>query len=395
MRTLQLLPRHLLLLPLAAALLTGCDEPTQPGAQAEAEAGGFASAITASGADAPSPCTIDFTGKAPRSSSSFVFSPGYNVECNATFFPTVTPADPRLGPDPIPGHFHVFNGTEGPQWAGQHYLGGMDRKDVIQMTYDDGGTNTFDVLGICIHSDGTAINLGFMRADGSIGVYNDLSAGCWSLSDGSDHLTRLTIEGTGAGIPFVENITIQGRPNSSPLATAGGAYNGTEGAGIQFSGGESSDPDGDVLSYGWDFGDGTTATAANPMKVYADNGTYTVTLTVTDPLGATSTATATATITNAAPVVKFAATSATTFRAGGTLSLQGSFTDRGRLDAPWTYTIVWGDNTPNKTGTLSTQGAITASHRYTSAGTRSAYMTVKDKDAKVGTSAKIAVTVTP
>jgi hypothetical protein len=37
---------------------------------------------------------------------------------------------------------------------------------------------------------------------------------------------------------------------------------------------------------------------------------------------------------------------------------------------------------------------LTASHRYTTAGTRLAYMTVKDKDGKVGTSAEITATVT-
>ena len=38
-----------------------------------------------------------------------------------------------------------------------------------------------------------------------------------------------------------------------------------------------------------DFGDGTTSTAANPTKTYTANGTYTATLTVRDPQGATGT----------------------------------------------------------------------------------------------------------
>ena len=42
---------------------------------------------------------------------------------------------------------------------------------------------------------------------------------------------------------------------------------------------------GTVTSYAWDFGDGTTSTVANPAKVYAAPGTYTVALTVTGAAG--------------------------------------------------------------------------------------------------------------
>lgn len=51
---------------------------------------------------------------------------------------------------------------------------------------------------------------------------------------------------------------------------------------------ESSDPDGEVLSWHWDFGDGTTSTEQNPSHRYRDNGIYTVSLTVTDNEAATS-----------------------------------------------------------------------------------------------------------
>lgn len=45
---------------------------------------------------------------------------------------------------------------------------------------------------------------------------------------------------------------------------------------------ESSDEDGDVVGWLWDFGDGETSTQQNPVHTYATAGTYTVTLTVTD-----------------------------------------------------------------------------------------------------------------
>jgi PKD repeat protein len=47
----------------------------------------------------------------------------------------------------------------------------------------------------------------------------------------------------------------------------------------------STDPDGTVESWLWDFGDGNTSTEQNPTHTYAADGTYTVTLTVWDNEG--------------------------------------------------------------------------------------------------------------
>jgi hypothetical protein len=53
----------------------------------------------------------------------------------------------------------------------------------------------------------------------------------------------------------------------------------------------SSDPDGQALSHAWDFGDGASGTGVAPSHLYAVAGTYTVTLTVSDPYGETDSAT--------------------------------------------------------------------------------------------------------
>jgi PKD repeat protein len=71
--------------------------------------------------------------------------------------------------------------------------------------------------------------------------------------------------------------------NHAPTANAGGPYTGSVATNITFNGTGSSDPDGDVLTYAWNFGDTGTGTGANPVHMYAATGTYTVTLRVTDP----------------------------------------------------------------------------------------------------------------
>jgi PKD repeat protein len=71
--------------------------------------------------------------------------------------------------------------------------------------------------------------------------------------------------------------------NHPPLAHAGGpTYVGSAGTAITFDGSQSSDPDGDPLTYFWSFGDGNTGTGMNPQHTYAAAGEYFVTLVVND-----------------------------------------------------------------------------------------------------------------
>ncbi len=82
-------------------------------------------------------------------------------------------------------------------------------------------------------------------------------------------------------------------PSPLPVANVNGPYalNGDSGT-INFSSADSYDPDGTIVSYLWNFGDGTTGTTANPSHAYnkLTLGTYMITLKVTDNSGNTTTA---------------------------------------------------------------------------------------------------------
>lgn len=76
-----------------------------------------------------------------------------------------------------------------------------------------------------------------------------------------------------------------------------------------FDGSASSDPDGTIQSWAWDFGDGSTGSGETTSHTYAESGTYTITLTVTDNDGKTASTSRTVQAgpppPNAAPTARF------------------------------------------------------------------------------------------
>nr|MBC8233529.1 PKD domain-containing protein [bacterium] len=156
-------------------------------------------------------------------------------------------------------------------------------------------------MGATIDFDGSAST----DEDGTIEPYN------WDFGDGEtaegdkvthtyaaagEYTVTLTVtddqDATGTAeikVTITEAAVVENQP---PVAViAGGVVITVEmGASIDFDGSASTDADGTIASYNWDFGDGNVAEGDNATHTYAAAGEYTVTLTVTDDQGAPSTA---------------------------------------------------------------------------------------------------------
>jgi len=90
--------------------------------------------------------------------------------------------------------------------------------------------------------------------------------------------------------------TIRVTYNEPPTAEAGANRAVLVGEAVSFDGSASSDPDGSVTGWQWDFGDNATATGMAVTHIYTAAGQFTLTLTVTDDAGATASDTASVTV---------------------------------------------------------------------------------------------------
>ncbi|MBA3852842.1 MAG: hypothetical protein C0503_00415 [Gemmatimonas sp.] len=88
---------------------------------------------------------------------------------------------------------------------------------------------------------------------------------------------------------------------TQPPLGAIASVSGLEGAAITFDASASVDPNGSIVSYAWDFGDGTTGSGVAPQHEYETFGTYTVQLVTTDNDGLVDTVSAEISVAQATP----------------------------------------------------------------------------------------------
>ncbi|MGD8587508.1 MAG: PKD domain-containing protein [Chromatiales bacterium] len=171
--------------------------------------------------------------------------------------------------------------------------------------------------------------------------------------------------------------------NQAPTADPNGPYSGVVGVNVMFDGTGSTDPDGTIVSYDWDFGDGGTGIGASPQHAYAAAGTYTVALTVTDNLGDTGTGTTTAEIV----VGNLPPTADPNGPYSGTVGVPVTFDGSGSSDPDGSIVAYEWDFGDGNTGT-----GVSPTHTYTADGTYTVSLTVTD-DAGDSDSASTTATI--
>ena len=283
---------------------------------------------------------------------------------------------------------YLYTDTNSTNTTGRLYL-------VFHFNIDDGGSpdaqTTVSIVGIpagagvALSDDQGEFQLSrfpqgqfryFLNTDG--GILGPLpTSSNWQMNVTVSHFgvdpmrSQDWIDGDGTRLPL--NLTgvirVTNVCNQAPAANAGGPYSGFEGSPITFNAGGSSDPDGDALTYTWDFqNDGVndvTTTSPTVPHTYPDDFLGKAKLTVSDGTASASTA-VDVTVANVAPSVLLDALAPATEGAGVLVQLR--VTDPGMdtvivdldqgdtrgptvigqlfhpTDSPITQGVTWGDD---------------------------------------------------
>ena len=245
-------------------------------------------------------------------------------------------------------------------------------------------TVVFDASGSS-DPDGTIVSYTWSFGDGENGAG---VSGYHVYNSPGTYTTILTVvDDAGAAATTSQVITVTAPENQAPSA----GFTATPDSGpapltVMFNAAASTDPDGTIASYDWDFGDGSPNGSGIALThTYTAAGTYVVVLTVTDDDGADATATGTVEVT--APGNQVPTASFTTDPPLNSLfahppvtvdfDASGSFDPDGTIVS---YTWNFGDG---NAGT-----GKTVSHTYNDSGKFSIILTVVDDDGVAASATK-------
>ena len=292
--------------------------------------------------------------------------------------------------------YHAFRWTAG---GGMQDLGAFALSNDSSVAY--GVNNSNQIVG------SSKVGVGDFYTD-----YTVTNAFIWTEAEGMENLTPTTGIATARAINGQQQVVGDGRVamvhlgpgNVLPVANAGGPYTGTEGSEIAFDM-SGTDLDGGQLSGEVRYGDGTwdifyTMLPYNrpdaPRKhVYADNGTYTLTLIVSDARGGRDTATSSVTIANVTPTIVAGsltgpAAPVRLIDGSATVPISFEFRDPAARNDVYSAEVACGNGvivtaTDLPVGLTTGAGVYAGDCTYTGAGVYAVRATVSDEDG--GTSA--------
>jgi PKD repeat protein len=248
----------------------------------------------------------------------------------------------------------------------------------------DAGAGTLTVTAVTAVPDANLdITLSLYDGTGTLlGSANPATLGSTLAATVPGGTYYLAVDGTGVGTgstgytdyaslgQFTLNGTVAA-PVGLPPVVSVGATVPASGLAVSFSSAGSSDPDGGVLAYDWDFGDGGSSAVANPSYAYGAAGTYTVSLVVTDASGLSRAAATTVTVQVPLSVVYVAGITMSKVVSGRGTQARAVVTVRdgnGNLRPNITVTGTWSSLTSSKvSGVTGSAGTVTLSSGVTKA----------------------------
>jgi PKD repeat protein len=215
--------------------------------------------------------------------------------------------------------------------------------------------------------DGNIVSRLWDYGDGTTG---DASSHTYA-QPGKYKVTLTVTDDDGAVASRTKDAEAKSPPPENQPPTAGFTFNCTN-LSCSFNSDPSSDPDGNISSWHWTFGDGGSSDERNPSHTYGSANTYSVTLTVTDNDGANGSLTQQVPVSaaNQAPTAAFAPSCtdlACSFNADASSDPDGNITS-------WHWTFGDGNSSDEQN----------PSHPYTAGNTYTVTLTVTDNDGATG-----------
>jgi PKD repeat protein len=217
-------------------------------------------------------------------------------------------------------------------------------------------------------SDGRIDSRSWDFGDGN--TSNDRNPDHEYSSGGTYQVTLTVTDDEGAQGTVTRSVTAA-EPNESPTAAFSESCSSLS---CSFNAGGSTDPDGTIVGYTWNFGDGNTSNEANPSHTYASGGTYNVRLEVRDDDNTTDDLTrqVSVSVPNDAPLAAFTPPTCT---AGEPCQFTDASTDDDGTIQGWNWDF----------GDGSTSSEQNPTHTYAASGPVDVSLTVTDDDGETNT----------